>query len=77
MITQVSGFNTKGVANDLRQSARTMRPEHNSNLSNQINFRQENPQQPQKSPIWTGTSIVLGSVLFMMIYLLISGTKRA
>ena len=76
MITQVSGFNTRGVTSGLKQNTQAMPFTHSSNLTNQVNFGQEDNQQQRKSPIWTGTSIVLGSVLFMILYFLISGSKK-
>jgi len=84
MITRVGEFNTKGVANSLRQSTRPMSfmysydspmPYDYVQKSNQSDS-QPGSQQSGKSPIWTGTSIVLGSVLFMILYFLISGSKR-
>lgn len=76
MITQISSFNARGVAGDLRRNTQAM-PKHTPNLINRVNFGQENQQQQQKSPVWTGTSIVLGAILFMMLYFLISGSRRA
>lgn len=81
MITQVSGFNTKSVTGGLRQRPQTMSFTHNSNAPLQYSQIQkndsfQNSQQSNKSPVWTGTSIVLGSVLFMIAYFLISGAKR-
>lgn len=77
MITQVSGFNTRGVASGLKQNNQAMPFTHSSVPAVQPDCWQNSNQQQNKSPIWTGTSIVLGSVLFMIAYFLISGAKRA
>lgn len=78
MITRVSGINIKGVTGGLRQNDNRTSFMHSSNPTVKYDFAPvNNNQQPAKSPIWTGTSIVLGSVLFMILYFLISGSKRA
>lgn len=81
MITRVSGVNTKGVTGGLRQNENRTSFMHSSSPTVKYDFAPVNnnqqQQQPAKSPIWTGTSIVLGSVLFMILYFLISGSKRA
>lgn len=79
MITRVSGINTKGVTGGLRQNENRTTFMHSSNPNVKYDFVpvNNNNKQPAKSPIWTGTSIVLGSVLFMIFYFLVSGAKRA
>lgn len=78
MITRVSGLSTKGVTGGLKQSDNRTSFMHSSNPSVKYDYvPASNNQQPAKSPIWTGTSIVLGSVLFMILYFLVSGAKRA
>jgi hypothetical protein len=81
MITRVGEFNTKGVTGGLRQSTQSMTFTHSCTAPVKDEYVQNGPQKdkqpPTKSPIWTGTSIVLGSVLFMIAYFLISGSKRA
>ncbi len=79
MITRVSGINTKGATGGLRQSDNRTSFMHSSNPTVKYDFApvNTNQQQAAKSPIWTGTSIVLGSVLFMILYFLVSGAKRA
>ena len=81
MITRVGEFNTKSVTGGLRQSAQPMSFAHSFTVPAKDEYVQKKPQinnpQGNKSPIWTGTSIVLGSVLFMIAYFLISGSKRA
>lgn len=73
MITQVSGVNTKGVASSLRQNSRPVSFMYSSNPPK---FEPKINRKASQSPVWTGTSIVLGSVLFMMAYLAISGSRR-
>lgn len=77
MITRVSGLNTKGVTGGLKQSDNRTSFMHSSNPVVKYDYAPPVNQQPNKSPIWTGTSIVLGSVLFMILYFLVSGAKRA
>ena len=78
MITRVSGINTKGATGGLRQNENRTSFMHSSTPTVKYDFAPVNSnQQSAKSPIWTGTSIVLGSVLFMILYFLISGSKRA
>lgn len=74
MITQVSGVNTKGVASTLRQNSRPVAFMYSSNPPK---IEPRISSKAGKSPVWTGTSIVLGSVLFMMAYFVLSGAKRA
>lgn len=77
MITRVSGLNTRGVGGGLRQSQNHTTFERSNNQAIKYDYAPSADQQQNKSPIWTGTSIVLGSVLFMILYFLISGAKRA
>lgn len=77
MITRVSGVNTKGVTGGLRQSQNHTTFERSNNPAIKYDYAPQREEKQPKSPIWTGTSIVLGSVLFMILYFLISGAKRA
>lgn len=77
MIQQVSSINTYSFAKDPRRKARTIQFKHN--FSNSYAVNPDDSQQNYKSsrsPIWTGTSIILGSVLFLMIYFLATGSKK-
>lgn len=77
MITRVGEFNAKGIGGGLKQSQNRTTFERSNNPPVKLDYAPPVSQQPNKSPIWTGTSIVLGSVLFMILYFLISGSKRA
>lgn len=75
MITQVITPNTGSVLRDPRRKSRITQFKHSSNIPYN-GYQGHDYNKKTRSPIWTGTSIVLGSVLFMILYFLITGAKK-
>lgn len=77
MIKQVSSLNTCSSAKDPRRKARTIQFKHSYNYSYSANPNDRKQEGSKtRSPVWTGTSIVLGSVLFLMIYFIVTGSRN-
>lgn len=76
MITQVSGFNVSGVTKDPRRKAQSIQFKRHSNIPYKSGYDEEFERQ-QRNALWTSISIVVGSVLFVVGYFLLSGKKRA
>lgn len=77
MIKQVSSFNPCNSAKDPRRKARVIQFQHSYNYSYSANPNEKKQESSKaRSPVWTGTSIVLGSVLFLMIYFIVTGSRN-
>lgn len=75
MMTQVIIPNAGSVIRDPRRKSRITQFKHSSHTPYKVNYGQDYDSSPRSS-VWTGTSIVLGSVLFMIMYFLITGAKK-
>lgn len=74
MITKVSGLNPDCVIKDPRRKAQRVQFKHSANIPYKSNYDTEYRQQ-QKNALWTSMSIVLGSLVFMAGYFIL--TKKA
>lgn len=75
MITQVIAPNTGSFIRDPRRKSRVTRLKNSSNIPYEI-YHGQDSEKNHRSPIWTGTSIALGSVLFMILYFLLTGANK-
>ena len=79
MITQVCGPSVSGIPKDPRRKAQSVQFKHHSNISYSQNYTSSNNpyiEQEQKA-MRTSTSIVIGSVLCVLGYFLLSGLKKS
>ena len=80
MITQISGCNATGVTKDPRRTSQHVQFKNNyirSNISykSNDNYNEEHERQQNKA-FKTSTLIVLGSILFMAGYFMLSGLSK-
>lgn len=76
MITQIGGLNSIGLVKDPRRTSRHARFKNESlaNIPYKGNYDEEDVSE-QRKVVKTSILILLGSVLFMMGYFVLSGLK--
>lgn len=75
MITQVNGLEAYRVPKDPRRKSQSIQFRNHSQIPYKSNYDEEFARQ-QKNAFWTSISIVAGSVLFTVVYFLLSGMKN-
>ena len=73
--TQVSAFNVSGVTKDPRRKAQSIQFKRHSNIPYKSGYDEEFERE-QRNALWTSVSIVVGAVVFVVGYFLLSGIKR-
>lgn len=76
MITQVGGPSSGVVAKDPRRKAQRVQFKHSTQIPYQSSYNNKYERQ-QKRAFWTSFYVVLGSVLFTVGYLFLSGVKKS
>lgn len=76
MITQVSSFDTRGITKDPRRKAQSVQFKNKLNIPYTQNNDTEYVKQ-KKNALWTSVTIVAGTLLFAVGFLLLSGMKTA
>jgi len=76
MISQISGLDSCCAIKDPRRKAQSMRFKNNADTSVQTKNAPVN-KSPKENAIWTSFSIIVGAVVFVVGYFMVSSMRKA
>ncbi len=78
MISQVGGLDSCRAVKDPRRKAQQMRFKNNASIPSHVKTSGyvTEPQTPKDNAIWTSFSIIMGALIFIGGYIILSASKK-